>query len=320
MDEAFGSSMNCYQAPVRFHDLDEVNHAISGSNLEFFQLKSGNLDIALDQVSLGDLSIDVGAVNLPIRVMGELDPGRFSIGAFARGAQATWNGNPVDDSQLLLFPPGKEISGHLSAMYGWTSLVIPPDWIDAIEQSTSRTNITQVASCITARPAPGALADLRQAILNVVRPTESPLASPAEEWLVTDLRNTLGAVLSAIDVPSAKVVPQAWGHFIIAKRAERYMLERIAEPVSIDDLCVAMHASRRYLEYAFADAFGTSPSRYLRLVRLHQVRSKLKASGGQTTVTNEALRLGFSHLSLFATQYKNAFGESPSLTLARATT
>ena len=152
MDAPRGTSGNPYQPPV-FHDLDEANHAISGSNLEFIQLKSGNLDIALAQMSLSELSIDVGAVNLPIRVRGELDPGRFSIGVFARGAQATWNGNHVDDSQLILFPPGKELSGYLSAMYGWTSLIIPPEWIDAIEQSTSRTNITQGASCITTRPA-----------------------------------------------------------------------------------------------------------------------------------------------------------------------
>lgn len=319
MNQARGIAGNHYQLPVRFHDLDEASHAISGSNLEFVQLKSGNLDIALDQISLGELSIDVGAVNLPIRVMGELDSRRVSIGAFVSGAQATWNGNPVDDSQLLLFPPGAELNGYLSTDYGWTSLVILPEWIDSIEQTTSRTNMIQAASCTSIRPDPARLSDLWQVIANIVRPAEIPLDSLAEEWLINDLRNALGAALSAIDVPPTKVMSQPWGHFIIAKRAECYMRERITEPVSIDALCLAMHASRRYLEYAFADAFGTSPSRYLRLMRLHQVRSRLKASGGQTTVTNEALRLGFSHLSLFATQYKNAFGECPSQTLARAT-
>ncbi|PHQ16891.1 helix-turn-helix domain-containing protein [Marinobacter profundi] len=313
-----GISGNRYQPPV-FHDLDQVNQAISGSNLEFIQLKSGNLDIALDHMSLDDLSIDVGAVNQPVRVVGELDPGRFSIGVLTRGAQATWNGTHVDDSQLLLFPPGRELSGYASTMYGWTSLIIPTSWIDVIEKAASRTNITSVSSFIASRPAPETLAELRQAASNVLQLSKSPLTSPSEEWLVTDLRNMLGAVLSAMDVPPPKVISQAWGHFIVAKRAESYMRERTEEPVSIDDLCIAMHVSRRYLEYAFADAFGTSPSRYLRLMRLNQVRSRLTASGGQTTVTNEALRLGFSHLSLFATQYKNAFGECPSQTLARAT-
>lgn len=318
MDQACGITGNQYQPPVQFHDLDEVNHAVSGANLEFVQLKAGNLDIALEQISLGDLSIDLGTVNLPLRAMGELDPRRFSVGAFASGSKGTWNGNPVDDSKLLLFPPGKELNGYISAIYGWTSLIIPPEWIESIEQTTSRTNMTPAASGTSIRPDPARLADLWQAISNIVRPAEIPLDSLAAEWLVNDLRNALGATLSATDVPPAKVMTQSWGHFMIAKRAECYMRERITEPVSIDDLCAAMNTSRRYLEYAFADAFGTSPSRYLRLMRLHQVRSRLKVSGGQTTVTNEALRLGFNHLSLFTTQYKNAFGECPSLTLSRA--
>jgi AraC family ethanolamine operon transcriptional activator len=77
--------------------------------------------------------------------------------------------------------------------------------------------------------------------------------------------------------------------------------------------------SRRYLEYAFNDAFGTSPSRYLRLLRLHEVRRRLRKPDAPTTVTREALRLGFNHLSLFSLQYKKAFGESPSATLSART-
>ncbi|WP_309044511.1 helix-turn-helix domain-containing protein [Marinobacter sediminicola] len=309
-----------YQPPARFHDLDEVNHAVSGSNLEFLQLKSGKLDISLDQMSFDGLSVDVGTANLPIRAVGELDPARFSIAVFANGAQAMWNGNPIDDSQLLVCPPGVELNGYLSPVYGWTSLVFRPEWIESLEQIMLLTNVTHASSGSSFRPTPTKLTDLWQAITNLVRPVEFPLGSLAEEWLMTDLRNALGAVLSDTDVPTAKVMTQARGHFMTAKRAECYMRERMTEPLSVDDLCVAMNTSRRYLEYAFSEAFGTSPSRYLRLLRLHEVRSKLKASGGQTTVTNEALSLGFNHLSLFTTQYKSVFDECPSLTLARAGT
>ncbi|WP_417514597.1 helix-turn-helix domain-containing protein [Marinobacter sp.] len=320
MSEVCGLSGIQYQPRVRYHDLDEINDAVSGANLEFVQLKPGNLDIALEQISLGDLSIDLGTINLPIRVMGELDPSRFSIGAFTKGAQANWSGNPVDDSKLLFCQPGQEISGYASTIYGWVSLVVLPEWIESIERTTSRTNLTQIVPCTSIRPDPERLKDLWQAIENIVQPAEIPLDTLAADWLVTDLRNALGAALSSIDIAPAKVMSQARGHFIIAKRAECYMRERITEPVSIDELCVAMHASRRYLEYAFAEAFGTSPSRYFRLMRLHQVRKNLKASGGRTTVTNEAFGLGFNHMSLFTTQYKNAFGECPSDTLVRATT
>jgi hypothetical protein len=146
MDGTPANAGNEYQPGVRFHDLDELNHAINGSNLEFVQLKSGNIDITLKQISLGDLTPDVLAL------------------AFF---------------QMVLTPPGTAI------------------------QSMQR-------NCCS------------------------------------------------------------------------------------------------------------SPPR-LRLLRLHQVRRHLKASGGLTTITNEAFRMGFNHMSLFTTQYKNAFGECPSVTLARAT-
>jgi AraC family ethanolamine operon transcriptional activator len=69
----------------------------------------------------------------------------------------------------------------------------------------------------------------------------------------------------------------------------------------------------------FTDALGTSPSRYLRLLRLHEVRRCLKRPGAGATVTGGAFRFSFNDLSLFSIQYKKTFGESPSATLGMHT-
>ncbi len=318
MAQSAGHPASHYLPPFHHHDVDDLNHAVSGSSLEVVQLKPGNLDVALSHVSLGDLSVDLGTVNVPLRVKGSLDAQRFGVGAFAPGSRATWNGNHVDASQLLFFTPGKELNGYLSASYGWTSLVIPPEWMASIAQTARRSNMLATATdCRAISPDPARLTELLQATACIVMPAKAPLDISSADWLTTDFRNALGAALSSLDTLPAKAMSRAHAHFSIAHRAERYMRERITGPVCVDDLCVAMHASRRYLEYAFADAFGTSPSRYLRLLRLHEVRRRLKLLGAGTTVTDEALRLGFNHLSLFAIQYKKAFGESPSATLTR---
>ena len=133
-----------------------------------------------------------------------------------------------------------------------------------------------------------------------------------------DIRNCLGAALIALDPSSCKGNHQSLAHFSLARRAESSVRERISEPVSIDELCAELCVSRRYLEYAFSAAFGTSPSRYLRLLRLKEVRHRLQCPGDSTTVTLEATRLGFIHLGQFAVQYKQLFGQSPSTTLADA--
>jgi AraC family transcriptional regulator, ethanolamine operon transcriptional activator len=318
MGEAASSPSLQDAAPVHLHDVDELNHAVSGSNLELLQLKSGRFDATLTQVSVGDFSLDQGTTNLPLRVSGCLDRQRFGVGIFHAGARATWNGNHVDTSQLLFYAPGRELNGFVSAGYAWTSLVIPPDWMESIAQTAWRSNMLQMRSdCRMTRPAPSKLADVWHAVAPLAASAKASVRTLAcADWLTADLRNSLGATLSALDVPPVKAMSRALAHFSTARRAERYMRERMAEPLCIDDICVVLRVSRRYLEYAFTDAFGTSPSRYLRLLRLHQVRRRLKSVGDETTVTDEAIRFGFNHLSLFSLQYEKVFGESPSITRA----
>jgi AraC-like DNA-binding protein len=58
---------------------------------------------------------------------------------------------------------------------------------------------------------------------------------------------------------------------------------------------------------------------YLRNVRLDLARFELKQkSSGSTSVTEVAMNCGFSHLSKFASAYKERFGELPSETLRNA--
>lgn len=55
---------------------------------------------------------------------------------------------------------------------------------------------------------------------------------------------------------------------------------------------------------------------YLRDLRLQRVRDEL-LSGSGSPVASVALRWGFEHMGRFATQYRQAFGETPSQTLRR---
>ena len=300
--------------------MDELNHAVSGSDLELVQLKPGRLDAMLSQVTLDDFSIDQGSVNQCVRVCGRLDPQRFGIGLFPPHSRATWNGNHVDNSHLLFFKPGGELNGHVSASYVWTSLVVPLHWVASMAQNLQHSRAFEFRSeCAWVRPDPCRLDDLRRAAAAIVTPATPLLAGvESERWLLSDIRNALGASLISLDASADKTTYRALAHFSLAQRAERYMRERISEPVCIDELCIALRVSRRYLEYAFSDAFGASPSRYLRLLRLTEVRHRLLTLGNTTTVTREATRLGFSHLSQFSVQYKQLFGQSPSTTLAAA--
>jgi AraC-like DNA-binding protein len=85
------------------------------------------------------------------------------------------------------------------------------------------------------------------------------------------------------------------------------------------DLTDCANVSERSLHNAFKKHLGMAPMSYVRQRRLQQAHDELLRIGpGQgVTVTDVALRFGFSHMGRFAAAYRERFGESPSVTLAR---
>lgn len=99
--------------------------------------------------------------------------------------------------------------------------------------------------------------------------------------------------------------------------AEEYLRAHVAESVSLEQLAAVAGVSVRALFAGFQRYRGTSPMKYLRSIRLQRARQDLLAATRDTTVTEVALRFGFTQLGRFAVDYRQAFGESPSVTLKR---
>ena len=57
---------------------------------------------------------------------------------------------------------------------------------------------------------------------------------------------------------------------------------------------------------------------FARMVRLRHARERLSAPDPETSVTTVAFACGFGNLGHFARDYREAFGERPSVTLSRA--
>ncbi|MGH1549591.1 AraC family transcriptional regulator [Leifsonia poae] len=89
-----------------------------------------------------------------------------------------------------------------------------------------------------------------------------------------------------------------------------------AHPWTVVELAARVSVSARSLQQGFRRTLDTTPTNYLRTVRLEKVREDLlKAGPGTDSVTEAATRWGFIHLGRFAASYRAAFGESPSQTL-----
>jgi AraC-like DNA-binding protein len=102
----------------------------------------------------------------------------------------------------------------------------------------------------------------------------------------------------------------------VARRAIDLMHAHPETPWGTVHLARATGVSARALQKAFQRSGQPPPMTYLRRLRLHKARAELAAHcPDERTVTAVATDWGFLHLSRFAEQYRQLFGESPSETL-----
>ncbi|MEV4357248.1 AraC family transcriptional regulator [Nonomuraea sp. NPDC004186] len=101
------------------------------------------------------------------------------------------------------------------------------------------------------------------------------------------------------------------------RRAIRYCEDHAGEAICLGDIAAAARVSVRTLQLGFREHLQTTPMAYLRSVRLahtHADLVRIADTGSQTTVTEVALRWGFTHLGRFAALYRQTYGRLPSST------
>ena len=99
----------------------------------------------------------------------------------------------------------------------------------------------------------------------------------------------------------------------VVRRATAFIEARADRPLTVAEIAAASGVDPRTLQAAFRRYTDTTPSGYLRRVRLQQARAQLRAArpGDGTTVDGVARRWGFVRPRRFASAYREAFGEPP---------
>jgi AraC-like DNA-binding protein len=101
------------------------------------------------------------------------------------------------------------------------------------------------------------------------------------------------------------------------RRAIAFIEQRPEADIGVADIAAAANVSIRAVQFAFRRQLDTTPMAYLRAVRLDHAHHDLVATDPDhgDTVTGIASRWGFYSNSRFATQYRRAYGVTPSHTL-----
>src|SRR5512137_737658 len=127
----------------------------------------------------------------------------------------------------------------------------------------------------------------------------------------------IGAVLEHVAPQS--IVQQPRPYRQLALRVESVIRRSLEEPLLVEDLCRATGASARAVHASFQQVYRMSPKAYWKALRLAAARDDLQHATRATTVAGVAAKWGFFRFGYFSVDYRNTFGENPSMTLRRVT-
>ncbi|QOT82105.1 helix-turn-helix domain-containing protein [Cupriavidus basilensis] len=305
-----------------YHHTDDVEEHASHFHLwdaRIDQLSSGKFVGEVMSLQIDGMHMMRDRANQSVSKKGPGARGRITFSLSLKGADAfQCAGRRIDDASHLI----AESSQHPEIQAPKHSDVLYVDLDEAelsqaVERQDRRFKVEGLPKCYRkSQPGdPEGLAQLARGLLDS-KMLGSPILNHA--GLLSGVRDAV--LLNILDLLDADVdcpplTPTTRKKMV--DRARAYAEAPRDSPLSILELCNFVGTSRRKLQYSFQEIVGINPVAYLRTIRLNAVHRALIQSTPSCSVQDVALNWGFMHLSRFAIDYANLFGEKPSETLRR---
>ncbi len=199
--------------------------------------------------------------------------------------------------------PEAVTEGQFSLLHLYVSRLLLSEVAEeyGIELSTAR-----LEECRTGRFDQHMLAATCQRIDRGATGEDTPLARLSRDRTAHALVSDL-VTLFADDTPAGPGSETLTGQR--ARRVEALVAQRLAEPLTLDDLAQAAGLSRSHFVRAYKARFGETPMTRLRHLRLERAMTLLRSTG--LTVGEIALDSGFADQSHLTRHFKRHFGCTP---------
>ena len=140
-------------------------------------------------------------------------------------------------------------------------------------------------------------------------PRDIPVLAPMIE------REILWLVMSDEQGSTVRQLGLADSSLSRVRHVVRWMRDRYAEPMRIDELSALARMSPSAFHRAFHAVTAMSPIQFQKNLRLQEARLRLLQSPGDVAAT--AFAVGYESASQFSREYRRQFGEPPSRDVAR---
>lgn len=304
-------------------DVDDHAASLSRWQQQYEQVSPGRFQGRLEELCLGEVQIFRERTQQAVLQRGLPSPGTLSLATPVGACNAGWYcGRQLGPQQAIGLVADREFE---LATRGEFDIVAISVERGALERHACRVDACDALRLLEHNAVvdglPVANRALRDLLLETLAAAREGARRLEQEAARRELQHALcDALIARLSLAAgdtgAPEITVATRQRVV-REARRYMHEHAEQPITVPDLCEALHVSRRTLQYSFQDVLRMSPVTYLRALRLNGVRRELRR-GGDEGVADRAARWGFWHFSRFAADYRAMFGERPSETLQRS--
>jgi len=304
----------------RFQDVHLHASALQGWKNTYSQISAGTLESSLMQLSgarshafrerIGQRVVQHGETPRD-KVCVAMPVGMYGI--------ASIQGREADANSIFFLRSGQEYMCHMPKDMDLLGITFQRDFFEeTIEKTPHGREIEALFKQPLIRVPAKRLAECRRRLLAMF--TEAVINDDFgdtlehEHELEQAMLDELVGLLSDPECDRRQRPPSTTHSFIVEKCHLLTMSDAFNTP-SVIELCQRLQVSRRTVQNSFRNVAETTPLNYLRCVRLNGVRRELMHTcAAALSVGDAAGNWGFFHLSHFAADYQELFGELPSQT------
>ncbi|MCW5734207.1 MAG: helix-turn-helix domain-containing protein [Enhydrobacter sp.] len=310
---------------LTFAEPSQYQSALRAVEADVVVTGKGRFHAHLTHIDFSRLWLQSGSDNLPRVARLATDRSRAPIFFKTHSSQAPViiAGKEISPSELIVFRSGEAHVNRSLGPTSWGTMSLDPEALADAGRVIAGRELTFPPNTYSTRPPPALLSRLtylhRRAIQLAVESPETlghPEVSRSLEHEMVHLM-----IRSIIDQSGVHHRRTNFRHTAIIRKFEELAVANPHRPLHLTEVCAATGATERTLLRCCNEQFGMGPIKFLWLRRMNMVRTALtRADANSSSVTSVAMAHGFWELGRFAVSYRRIYGESPSRTLARAST
>jgi AraC family ethanolamine operon transcriptional activator len=295
------------------HDANHQAANLINWQQEFDQLSQGHFLGVINELRFPHIHTFREDTSHSLRQQCQVEHGGLWLGFSSNNKSCRINNEQTTYNQLLCRPGGQDFELLTPDNFSIYGLVLHRSFFTELTEQTQESLYDNESDGLWLENIASAeLQNFRQYLYLLLQQQGNRWSNNTHESILQDA--VLELLTKAQQTPVAHVTsPQRQR---IMARVQEYLTEsRMKSPITMSEICAAVHVSRRTLQYTFIQCYGISPKQYIQVIRLNQVRRVLINNENFQTISDIAFNYGFFHLGQFSQNYKRLFGETPSQTL-----